>query len=93
MKYLAHPLIAVALQIATFVTFGSWWFGVPLATAVYLMRETTQAEYRWIERFGGGLRANLPWWGRFDPRVWKVKDWTDWLGPLAVTTAVAAVMT
>lgn len=93
MKHLAHPLIAIVIQAAMFVFFGNWWFGVAVATIAYLFRETTQAEYRWIEAYGFGLRKNMPWWGRFDPRVWSAKDWADWLGPLVVTSAVAAVMT
>ena len=27
-----------------------------------ILRELAQAEYRWIEQFGAGVRANMPWW-------------------------------
>ena len=36
----------------------------------FLGRELAQAEYKWIEWFGDGRRANMPWWAIFDPRVW-----------------------
>lgn len=93
MKYLFHPLVALAIQLGTYIIFGSWWVGVLAATLAYFFRESTQAEYRWIERYGAGLRANMPWWGPFDPRVWSLKDWTDWIGPLIATTLVAALRT
>lgn len=93
LKHLAHPLIALALQLAIWIVIGNWWAGVFAATIAYFMRESTQAEYRWIERFGAGLRTNMPWWGRFDPRVWSLKDWADWLGPMAVTILTAWILT
>ena len=64
--------------------------GACAAIAWAVAREVTQAEYRWIERFGGGLRANMPWWGGFDPAVWARADpWLDWLAPAAAVIAVA----
>lgn len=45
------------------------------APMAFLGREHAQAEYRWIKTFGNGIRANLPWWGAFDPRVWDVHSW------------------
>jgi len=64
--------------------------GACAAIAWAVAREVTQAEYRWIERFGGGLRANMPPWGGFDPAVWgKVDPWLDWLGPAVAVIAVA----
>lgn len=92
MKRLAHPLLALAIQFAVWAVTGNLWAGALAASLAYLFRETTQAEYRWIARHGSGLRANMPWWAPFDLREWSGKDWTDWLGPLAVTTAVATVM-
>lgn len=91
MTYLKHPLLALAMQCAIALLGGSLWLGACAASAFYISREMTQAEYRWIERFGGGRRANMPWNGPFDLRVWSAKDWTDWLGPVVVTTFVALV--
>ena len=76
----ATPLIHVAVALAAYYAFGLdagllacvWWIG----------REHTQAEYRWIESYGRGLRANMPWWGGFDPRVWnKLDPWLDMMLP------------
>lgn len=92
MKHLTHPLLAMAIQAAIAILLGSWWAGALVASAAYIMREVTQAEYRWIAAYGAGLRANMPWWGPFDLRVWNVKAWTDWLGPVVVTVIVALVM-
>ena len=48
----------------------------------FIGRELCQAEYRWISAFGKGKRANLPWWGCFDPKVWgHVDSWLDWIAP------------
>lgn len=53
-------------------------------------RMLTQAEYRWIELYGHGLRANMPWWAPFDLRVWpRLDQWIDWIGPVVATCAVA----
>jgi len=30
----------------------------------------------------------MPWWGGFDPRVWRKLDaWLDWVAPLAAVTS------
>ncbi len=67
-------------------------FGLPGAIAAmawFAAREHTQAEYRWIETYGQGLRANMPWWGGFDLRVWrKVDPWLDMLLPAIACAAV-----
>lgn len=58
-----------------------------LGSAVFFVgREHTQAEYRWIAAYGGGKRANLPYWGGFDPRVWSLKSILDFALPLALAT-------
>lgn len=62
----------------------------------YAGREITQAEYRWISKFGEGRRDNMPWWGGFDPQVWNIKSFGDVLGPviaaLLVWTIAAAIL-
>ena len=93
MSYLQHPLMALIAQAAVGLLTGNWWVGAALASAYFIGREFAQAEYRWIEQFGGGLRANMPWWGRYDLRVWpKLDQWVDWIAPLVVTVALAAML-
>lgn len=90
MIYLEHTLFALALQAAIGLLTRNWWAGAALASAYFIGREFAQAEYRWIELYGHGLRANMPWWDPFDLRVWpKLDQWIDWIGPLVATSGVA----
>jgi hypothetical protein len=91
---LSHPLAALAVQAVFGLITGNWWAGAALGSAFYIGREATQAEYRWIERFGAGQRANMPWWAALDRRVWtKVDPWLDWVLPLIAVCAAATFFT
>lgn len=58
-------------------------------TAAFLMREITQAEYKWIANYGAGKRANMKWHKGFtDPRVWDRKSLLDWLVPAVLIWAL-----
>lgn len=88
-----HILLAILAQLAIAVALRSWAAGAAVASAWALSREITQAEYRWIEQFGSGLRANMPWWGGLDPAVWQRLDpWLDWMIPSLVVIAIALAM-
>ena len=90
MALIEHTLIALVIQAAIGLATRNWWAGAALASGYFIGREIAQAEYRWIELFGEGLRANLPWWGAFDRAVWTRPDQiADWLGPVLATTLVA----
>lgn len=41
----------------------------------FIGREIAQAEYRWIEYYGKGKRANMPWYVPLDLRLWDVHSW------------------
>ena len=89
-----HIIVAILIQLIVRFISGSWIAGAAAAFAWFVSREIAQAEYRWIEHFGRGLRANMPWWGGFDPRVWQRADpWLDWIVPVAAAVAVAFVAT
>lgn len=93
MGLLEHALIALVLQIVIGLATRNWWAGALLACAYFTGRELAQAEYRWIEHFGEGLRANAPWWAAFDRRVWVTTDQiADILGPLLATIPLAFFM-
>lgn len=93
MGLLEHALVALAIQIVTGLVTRNWWTGGLIACAYFVGREVAQAEYRWIEQFGEGLRANAPWWAPFDRRVWTNADQiADWLGPLVATGSLALIM-
>lgn len=93
MIYLQHAVMALAAQALIGFTTGNWWAGAALGSAYFIGREVAQAEYRWIEWFGKGRRANMPHWGRFDLRVWpKLDQWLDWIAPTVATCALAMAM-
>lgn len=71
MNLVEHALAAVAIQAVIGLTTRNWWIGAALASGYFLGREVAQAKYRWIEQFGDGLRANLPWWGAADAPKWR----------------------
>lgn len=87
---LEHVLIALSVQILCARLTGSWWLGAALATAFFLGREFTQAEYRAIEHFYGGSRAHAPWAAGFELRAWNLKSLLDWLAPALTTGALAS---
>lgn len=90
MNLIEHIILALAVQALVGRLTGNWWAGAALASAYFLGREVAQAEYRWIELYGHGLRANMPWWAPFDLRVWRRLDqWIDWIGPVVATCALA----
>lgn len=93
MIYLEHALVALAVQALVGLSTGRWWTGAALASGYFIGREVAQAEYRWIEVYGAGLRANMPWWAVFDARVWPKPDQTvDWLGPVLTTCGLAGFL-
>jgi hypothetical protein len=89
----AHIALALLIMLPLALLTRSWAAGAAAACAWSISREITQAEYRWIEQFGSGLRANMPWWGGFDPAVWQRPDpWLDWLIPTLAVIAFAYAM-
>lgn len=87
--------IGIALLVQVAVARGlrtSWWAGAAAAICWSVSREIAQAEYRWIEHWGGGLRANMPWWGPFDPRVWHGDALLDWALPTMAVIVTAWII-
>lgn len=88
-----HAIAALAIQITIGLVTRNWWAGALLACGYFIGRELAQAEYRWIEQFGAGLRANAPWWAALDPKVWtKADQIADVIGPIAATSILAVIM-
>ena len=65
----SHIILAVLMLLAAAFLLRIWGAAAAVVAAWAISREITQAEYRWIEQYGSGLRANMPWWGGFDLRV------------------------
>ncbi len=90
---IGHALSAVAIQFIVGFAFGMWASGGAIGCMWFIAREHTQAEYRWIAQFGAGKRANMPWWGGFDWRVWNLPSILDWLVPVLACAVVYFVTT
>jgi len=89
---IGHIIPALLIQLAITLLLRSLPAGAAAACVWSVSREITQAEYRWIEQFGGGLRANMPWWGGLDYRVWlKLDPWLDCILPSLLAVAIAVV--
>lgn len=82
-----HAAISLVIQALVGLLTGNWWLGGMLACTWFVAREHTQAEYRWIEKYGQGKRANMPDWAGFDYRVWNVPSLLDFIAP-AVTCSI-----
>lgn len=89
---LGHAVIAVCLQVIVGTLSGNWWLGGAHGCLWFIAREHTQSEYRWIAKFGHGKRANMPWWGVFDWRVWDMASFLDWLVPVITCSSVYFVI-
>lgn len=88
-----HAASAVMLQCVAGVLCADWFTGGAIGCVWFIAREHTQAEYRWIAQFGGGKRANMPWWGGFSWRVWNLPSLLDWLVPVLACAVVYFVST
>jgi hypothetical protein len=71
---------------------GNWLAGAMLGIGFYLGREHAQAEYRVIQTYYGGKRANMPWYGGFERRAWNVKSILDFVLPIVATTIVLIII-
>ena len=87
-----HLPLAAFIQALTAYLTGDLWLGAAIASGFFCGREHAQAEYRWIERYGFGLRANMPWHGGLQGRVWNIKSLLDMIIPTALTIIVAVMV-
>ena len=85
-----HIIPALLMQLA--LSPIDWWLGAAFAIAYYLGREMAQAEYRVIQRYYAGKRANMPWWGGFQRRAWNWDAVMDWLLPALAVCCVASTV-
>lgn len=90
---LEHAAVAITVQTVIGLLTGNWWAGAAAGAFLFVGREHAQAEYRWIEMFGQGLRRNMPEFGGFDRRVWMEVDcWLDWLVPAMACVGLASIV-
>ena len=96
----AHVPVALGIQLICWVigyalnasNKASIWIGCFAAAAVCIMREITQREYQWIERFGGGLRANMPGYAGLEVWQWNAHSISETLTAVAASLIVAIVV-
>lgn len=86
-----HPAYALLFMAIVGLLTGNWLAGAMLGIGFFLGREHAQAEYRVIQKFYEGKRANMPWYGGFEPRGWDLKSILDFVLPI-VATMVAVVI-
>lgn len=84
--------ISVEPPYPAFDEFGLSLVGAVLVSAFFAGREHAQAEYRVIQKFYDGKRANMPWYGGFEPRGWDLKSILDFVLPIVATTAAVVII-
>lgn len=91
MKNLEHSAYALLFMTIIGLLTGNWFAGACFGSAFFLGREHAQAEYRVIQKFYEGKRANAPWYGGFEPRGWDLKSILDFVLPITAT-AIALII-
>ena len=92
MKTLEHSAYALLFMAIVGLLTGNWFAGACVGSAFFIGREHAQAEYRVIEHFYEGKRANMPWYGGFEIRVWNLKSILDFGLPIIVTTIALLII-
>ena len=90
MTVLEHVIIAMICTGIGFLC-GDLYAGAAFGSALFIGREHTQAEYRWIQTYGQNKRDNMKWYGGFLPVVWDLGSLMDWLVP-ALTVSIIGVI-
>jgi len=81
---LIHPGVVILAYFAG-EYFGYGWVSGFAAIWFFIGREHAQAEYRWIERFGSGMRKNMPWYASFDYSKWDAHSfWWNMVIPIII---------
>lgn len=87
-----HPAYALLFMAIIGLLTNNWLAGAMLGVGFFLGREHAQAEYRVIQKFYEGKRANMPWYGGFEPRGWDLKSILDFGLPIAATAIVFIIL-
>ena len=92
MGKLEHSAYALLFMAITGLLSGNWFAGACFGSAFFVGREHAQAEYRVIQKFYEGKRANMPWYGGFERRAWDLKSILDFGLPTIVTAIVLIII-
>jgi len=101
MTPLDHIPVSVGVQLACWAigwrlgapARASVWIGCFAGAAVCIMREITQREYQWIERFGGGHRATMPGYAGLEVWQWNSHSISETVLAIVASILVAVVVT
>ncbi len=91
MKNFEHPAYALLFMAIVGLLTSNWFAGACFGSAFFVGREHAQAEYRVIQKFYEGKRANMPWYGGVEPRGWDRKSVLDFVLPIAATGIVLII--
>jgi hypothetical protein len=92
MKNFEHSAYALLFMAIIGLLTGNWYAGACFGSAFFVGREHAQAEYRVIEHFYEGKRANMPWFGSFERRAWNLKCVLDFVLPIIATTIALIII-
>jgi len=84
-----HAITMACIQFVAYLLGWNLWGTALFFSAWYIGREIAQAEYRYIERRGSGVRSNMPWWKGLDVGHWTMKSVVDALLPAIVGFGLA----
>jgi len=84
-----HAAYALAMMAIVWALTGNALAGAMLGAGFFAGREHSQAEYRSIEKFYGGKRANMPnEFVAFMPRAWDLDSVLDLVFPIVAVSIV-----
>ena len=66
--------------------------GAMLGCGFFIGREFTQAEYRAIQNYYDGKRADMPNFEAFKPRNWNTKSVLDFVFPIIATLSAVVII-
>ena len=79
---IAQTFLAILIQIAFGLATNDWTLGGTIACVWWWSREHVQAEYRWIEEFGGETNSTQSYLGGFHPKVWSLTGSLGFIVPM-----------
>ena len=88
----AHAGYALAMMAVVWALTGNPLAGAMLGIGFFAGREHSQAEYKSIQQFYDGKRANMPDWAGFMPRAWSKDAVLDLVFPIIAVSIVLLVL-
>lgn len=87
-----HAGFALAIQLVVYLLGFGLIAGAFAGAFYFIGREYAQAEYRYIQKFAGGKRSNMPYFGGFSPKAWELDALLDFIIPTITVTLIALLL-